>query len=500
MQANNFLPYEKLTYKKYQEIIKTLTENPQLIALGLKKTTKAFTKYGYPIDCLTIGFGQKELFLVGGTHGSEIISVDFLLNLINNLPNENNFNPNELKLTILPLQNPEGFDISTNTLKEIPKETFKQLSYEFYLKYRTDSITTMAIKELNQLILNSPKTTTAKEYLHNLKKLINENKAWLNLSEAKALPNIKIINTLLNQLQQPENFTELKNNILSILKKSLTQIDPNNQHDNYLAFFITQIKNGLKKYQSGSLIKNEDELKLYQQMFKNIDFFGLYNPSLEKDITNIYQELKHPLGSQIGHDANGLGINLNANSPTNQGIDAIKNNLTIYGPTVKNNLKNYCKGPLGLPTENVDHFTFTIENQVLEKLIKESIAKNQYLATLLYHATGGMIFYKPYEPLMTKTQYQQFYQYNETLASIYANATDYTLLPNSDSSGYGDYLRRTYPGVLLIELSKMGGNPIGPYGSKNNQYLTIQNNNEAFHQLLKYFEKPIGKKLQKETR
>ena len=45
----------------------------------------------------------------------------------------------------------------------------------------------------------------------------------------------------------------------------------------------------------------------------------------------------------------------------------------------------------------------------------------------------------------------------------------------------------TFPGVLMIELSKMGGNPIGPYGDTNNIYNVFHDNIDAINMLIKYF-------------
>ena len=73
-----------------------------------------------------------------------------------------------------------------------------------------------------------------------------------------------------------------------------------------------------------------------------------------------------------------------------------------------------------------------------------------------------------------------------TIGAVYKDYTNYKILNESDSTGYGDYLRRTYPGVLLIELSKMGGNPLGPYGDKNNIYEVFNENTKALTSIIKH--------------
>ena len=62
---------------------------------------------------------------------------------------------------------------------------------------------------------------------------------------------------------------------------------------------------------------------------------------------------------------------------------------------------------------------------------------------------------------------------------------------------YGDLLRKTFPGVLMIELSLMGGNPLAPYGDINNIYRTYNDNLKAFDDVLSYMSKcnVINKKV-----
>lgn len=488
-EIENFY-YQKLDYKAYQKKIKELLENQQLKELGLEYYLLAQTPYHYSLDCLTIGKGKKELFLIGGTHSSETIGIDFLLNLTNQLPNIKEFDPNQFKLIILPLQNPEGFDISSNTLKNINETNFQKKSYEYYLRYRTDNIITNAIKELNQIFknlkYNSP--LPANQTLTQLKNFTNQNTYWLTLSNHKVMPKIQIFNTKLNQLQNISNYQELKYNLLKICNETIDLLNLNKIHDSFLHLFLLELKKAFSNNELWKNIENHNE-KLYQQMFAKETFSGITNQQMKSNIETMYKTYHHPEGSQIGHDATGTGINLNANHPLSPGIDAMKNQKIIYGPSVKNNVRNYLPGPLGTPTIDPNNFKYSIENEILHTIITNSYESGNYLATLLYHGTGGLIYYKPYSPLMTDKQYQEIYEYNEELAKIYSNDTNYQLLNNSDYTGYSDYLRRTFPGVLLIELSKMGGNPIGPYGDKNNIYQIFHDNTNAIKSLLNYFNK-----------
>ena len=45
----------------------------------------------------------------------------------------------------------------------------------------------------------------------------------------------------------------------------------------------------------------------------------------------------------------------------------------------------------------------------------------------------------------------------------------YEIMPKGKMiTGIGDLLREKYRNAYLLELSKMGGNPIGPYGDRKN--------------------------------
>lgn len=492
-QIDNY-HYEKLDYQKYLQRINGIMQNEQLLTLGLEKKVLGKTRYGYDIDCITIGHGQKELFIVGGTHGSEIIGIDFILNLIEAIPTLESFDPSLLKLTIIPLQNPEGFDISSNTLKNIESESFQEKSYEYYLRYRTDSLIIQAIRDLNNKInlikqSENPSPTT---FLLHLKKFILENPNWKKLTEA--IPKLQLFNQQLCKMNSPKTYQELQIKLLALCNQTTDKIDTNNKQDSFLSLFIEELKIGFQNPNLWENIAYEKKKRLYQQMFEKEPIEGLFSKKLTTDTNTIYKKYQHPKGSQVSHDATGIGINLNANTKLNPGIQAIKENRTIYGLSVKNNIKNYFPGPLGTPTEDIANFTYAKENQVLENLIKDSNQKNNYLGTLLYHGTGGMIYYKPYEPLMTPSQYQEYLKENEEIANIYANKTNYRLLEESSTTGYGDYLRRNYPKVLLIELSKMGGNPIGPYGDKNNIHSVFHDNIEAIDSLLQHFQKKVRSK------
>ena len=56
---------------------------------NLKKQTSIKTRLGTEVPYYTYGNGEKHVIKVGGTHGSEIISVDLVLKLMDYISNKN---------------------------------------------------------------------------------------------------------------------------------------------------------------------------------------------------------------------------------------------------------------------------------------------------------------------------------------------------------------------------------------------------------------------------
>lgn len=496
MKLDN-INYNKLNYETYKLKLKEILSNESLISLGIKHEVLGYTEYNYPLDLISIGNGPKEIFVVGGTHGSEIIGVDFILQLIENISTFEEFDPNLYKIKFIPIQNPEGFDITTSTFNNINETELKDKSFEYYKRYRTDSLISYAFASLNKLIQNfleSDIVLTSEKLLERLKTFVNTDKNWIRLSDERGIPEVNKLNKYINDIDYVVDFEDLKNKLINFSKINLE-----NSNDEYYKLFLTEFKNGFDSNLIWNEIDKKNKQKLYQLMFKDDEFKNIKNTQLQQQIIKQYEEYNHPKGSQIAYDANGSGINLNANNLTNPGIDLLKNNYNVYGINTRDNIVRYFKGPIGSPTRDINNFSYEIENKCLFNLLNDSMTNGNYLCTLLYHGTGGSIFYKPSEKNMDENKYQDYLLYNKTLASVYSLKTDYKMLDNSDTTGYGDYLRKMFPGVLLIELSKMGGNPIGPYGDYDNIYKTINDNLEAFKNILNYYNNYLKKEDKKHS-
>ena len=309
MKEIDNIKYEKITYQNYQTRIDKLFQKENLLKLGLNKKTLAKTEYGYNIDCITIGNGNNDLFIVAGTHGSEIISIDFVTQLIEKIDNLNNFDPNIFKIYIIPIQNPEGFDISSSVFNNININNYEKSSYEYYLRYRTDNLIINTIKDLNLFLnnlINSKNIVSTNELLYYLKHYIKTNKKIKILESNNAMPKIKIFNKLLLELPTTNSYKELKIKLLNICDITISKLNPNNLNDSFLKLFLLELKKYFNTKELWETIENNNQIRLYQEMFAKCKIKNLQSSLLEKDINKIYKLYKHPNGSQIGHDSTGI--------------------------------------------------------------------------------------------------------------------------------------------------------------------------------------------------
>ena len=481
------IKYEKLDYNTYLNRLEDVLKDPSLFDMGLKKHVLGLTKYGYQVIDYQLGNGKYDLFIVGGTHGSEIISVDFVTQLIKNAPFLTNYDPNLITLHMIPNLNPEGFDMTTQTMKDINNDNLTKESYDYYLRYRLDNTVNKYINYLNSIFkLRINHTMTPYEFIQIIKNSFND-VLWKNICDDKAIPKMIEFEKMITTMKVDNDFSKLFENINFIIYKIIQE----NKDNIYLISILNRLKDvifsdDVLKF----LIHNTFKLnksngsRLYQEKFENINIDGTYNPKLAIDINNLYKDKKIVPGSQIKFDATGAYINLNMQNPDNPGITAMKDKITSYGVTPVNNVKIFEDGPLGKPTEDPNNFTFSKENSYLNNLLKVSSDNNRLLGALLYHGTGGVVFSKPYQTEENKKYTDQILSYNDLLFDAYNKATGYTQVEFATNTGYGDLIRKTYPGVLLIELSEMGGNPLGPYGDQYNYNKVITDNILAVDELL----------------
>lgn len=317
-----------------------------------------------PIRHFTLGNGPKQVVVTGGQHANEIITVSFVLELINYL-SKNNIVFEDLTIHFIPMLNPEGYVVISSAIKErlgknsTDSEKIK-FCFDYYKAFRNDTI------------------------------------------------------------------------------------------------------------------NRDNPFKQHQKIFEEINNNSIKGYSILKDSVGEIL-IHHPKGSIIDWASNGNGIDLNANTKIN-----IKKEGTLNKTIAYNNIRADIPSPIGHPGNNQSkNFTQEIEIISLENLLKS--LKNNCVAFLNYHSVGGLIYQRP------ENDDKFITSYNYLLSKFYQEHTiknngnyDIKKGQSGRAISVNDQLRQKYPGNILVELSPMGGNPIGPFGDPNNIKNTIESNIYSF--------------------
>ena len=120
------------------------------------------TEYGLKLRHFTIGNGANDVVITGATHGSEIITTDFIIKLMSDIQN----NPKNwstilknFKLHLIPMLNPEGYLISSCAIRKlIPREMSQEyaelICKKYYSVYKEDDIQNTSHKK-HMLMFNN---------------------------------------------------------------------------------------------------------------------------------------------------------------------------------------------------------------------------------------------------------------------------------------------------------------------------------------------------------
>lgn len=403
----------------YEQVLNVLDK---ITKKGVIKKTNDIGKseYKLPIEQYIVGSGKNHIVITGATHGCEIITTDFILNLMNNISDkycEWSEVLKEFTIHFIPMLNPEGYLISTSAIRAIiprdmPEDVAERICKEYYEYYRNDDIIDSKIKHHQKMFADIDYTCI------------------------------------------PEKYAKIRSAI--------------------------------------------------------------------KEIFELYPDL--PNGCLQTWSANANGIDIQANCEFNSTNAKISNGENVFMKTKRNNNINIAHpGPINCSYDkNKGKFRKEKETKAISTLLESLYKNNELFAYLNYHSTGGMIFQRPaIKPEKLDIPQEQILK-NEVLnylcARVYSEKTirdkekkeNYKIYPyglpaikgkldiknknmsnnsmnNSHATSLNDIFRLKYPLDLLIELSAMGGNPIGPYGDlKGNYKNVIQSNMLAVKQLLEY--------------
>lgn len=458
------IKYEILDYNKLKNRLNSIVQNENNIYPVTVHNPIGQTKCGFDIEHYSIGNGPKHIVYMGCAHGNEIISTDYVTQLMENIALGNgdykDFDPNEFTLDFIPCQNPEGFYTTTYALNSIMKDMneteIEAFSKKYWAAYRQDDINVQAV---NYIITSFCEKFSLLDNKANLIKLF-----WQQSISKEITPNYII--AFLEQIYSldSENIKEL------VIEKWNEKL-------------------------SGKAMIPAD--KLHHTIFKGINIDCIpeideKHKKLKEALKNIYSSGKFPIETLANFFANSSGINLNDNNEYYH--NEIKNRVAKEGPIYANlrdnNILKSIPGPIGTPSADLEQpFEYAPENKALLNFLAEQDSKNKNYAFFNIHGTGGLLYLYPVadddlEQAHSEGVTRNFnFFINNRLATEYTKATGqeyeektginnpYKTMGYPDRiTGVGDLLRKKYTASFILELSKMGGNPIAPYGDRQGNY------------------------------
>ena len=249
-------------------------------------------------------------------------------------------------------------------------------------------------------------------------------------------------------------------------------------------------------------ITDNTELRHYQKMFKDATYNDI--PDKYKKVKNkvieLYKKYKIPDGAIIAWSANANGIDLNANTKYNRNITKIEQGEELYMLLRYNNIRFSEPGPINCPYDKNKGFLQEKETIFISEFLEELYNSNKLCAIFNYHSTGGVIDQRPSElednlkdrninlehKSINNYIFAKFYQ-SETYKNLNNKEEKYVILKDSSVIRTLNGLYRVlYPLDMLVELSELGANPIGPYSNTENYNSIMKSNLEAVKKCIRY--------------
>lgn len=229
--------------------------------------------------------------------------------------------------------------------------------------------------------------------------------------------------------------------------------------------------------------------KGYQALYDNIDkeeFLKDY-PDLKVSVMDILNKNNYDIGVCAAWTANGHGVDLSQNVPFNSNIEVYKKGAS-YSGTAYSNIRKDVPGPINCPCTDLNNFNFEAENlHLLNFLCNLNARKDaQVSAFINYHSIMGKMYQRPVKEAGMIDLYHV--DYFSKLAENYIGARTfreenaYDIVEGEDPYNYiNEYLRIRFGINIQPELSRMGGNPIGPLADPETfENVTIKPNLKAF--------------------
>jgi len=396
--------FQFLSYKEVNERLERLISNPNNKIAVKKEYPLGFTSFNLPMEHYTIGSGPKHIVVTGSYHAAEIITTTFVVRLMEELAvKPGDFNPDEYTIDFIPIMNPEGYLITTETQR-------------LYLE---------------QGKIEEEKIALAKDYWR-----INRQDA-INTANANKV------------LRNPDTSDEEKANALNVLHGK----------------------------------------KGYQALYDGIDIteFLKEYPDLKASVMDILKKNNYDIGVCAAWTANGHGVDLSQNVPFNSYIDDYKKG-PAYSGTAYSNIRKDIPGPINCPCTDLNNFNFEVENLHLLNFLCNLSAKKdvEVSAFINYHSIMGKMYQRPVKEdgILDLYHIDYFSKLSENYigARTFREENAYDIVEGEDPYNYiNEYLRIRFGINIQPELSRMGGNPIGPLADPETfENVTIKPNLKAF--------------------
>lgn len=472
--------YEILDYNKYYSRLQQIVENPNNKFPITVHQPIGQTTCGFNIEHFSIGTGPMHIVYMGCAHGNEIISTDYVTQLMENIATSRgayeSFDPTQFTLDFIPCQNPEGFFTTTYALNSLmgkmSEEEIEKFSKKYWSYYREDDYNVVSVNAIIDFFCDEFAVHEAKDALKTLFWRVNRNKEITPLSLTAFL----------------EKYSSVPTTAISHLVNEIWQ----------------------SKLKDKQFIPS---YKLHHKIFEGISFDCIpeideKHRRLKNALKRLYQNNNFPIETLANFFSNSQGVNLNDNNIYyyNELKAKMKESREIYANLRDNNLLKSIPGPIGAPNKSLDDpFEYAPENQALFDFLEKQDKKEENYAFFNIHGTGGLVYLYPIAEDDLSTAHTNgvtrdfTFLINNRLATEYTRETgrEYeaqtgtfnpykTMGYPTKISGVGDLLRKKYTSSFILELSKMGGNPIAPYGDrKGNFNITMTANMRANMKMLK---------------
>ena len=231
-----------------------------------------------------------------------------------------------------------------------------------------------------------------------------------------------------------------------------------------------------------------------QRMFRHIDYAVIPEKygKLRETVKKRQAGENIPPWTLKFTSSNGNGVDLNEDTENNTTRQKQKSNPneSIYnGLGYIKNIPKSEPSPIGYPGKP---YTTQPENLAFEGFLTKLTSKDEIIGMYNLGATGGKIYFNPSPEWNLPEKWVEYNRVaSEQLKELMGEADpDNVYSCNDDKSRTcrNDFYRKIVPGDFFITLSRMGGNPIAPYGDLKNHDRVMSLTDVLLHQISKMCE------------